>query len=242
VVTKNLEVPKRALAIGAHPDDIEFGAGATLAKWSDHGCEVNMLICTDGSKGTWNPSIDKSDLIATRKAEQLLAAQELKATGKVAFLGEIDGELEVNENLRKRMTLFIRNLRPNVVLTHDPWKRYRLHPDHRNVGYLVLDAIVAARDPHFFPEQNVAPHRPDELLLFEAELEDHFEQCKGYENNKLNALLCHRSQLETTMGIGPASVDADTLAFKSHEISKLDHSYAGEEFSLAEGYKRISEL
>ena len=242
MVTKNLEVPKRALAIGAHPDDIEFGAGATLAKWSDHGCEVNMLICTDGSKGTWNPSIDKSDLIATRKAEQLLAAQELKATGKVAFLGEIDGELEVNENLRKRMTLFIRNLRPNVVLTHDPWKRYRLHPDHRNVGYLVLDAIVAARDPHFFPEQNAAPHRPDELLLFEAELEDHFEQCKGYENNKLNALLCHRSQLETTMGIDPTSVDADTLAFKSHEMSKLDHSYAGEEFSLAEGYKRISEL
>ena len=76
---------------------------------------------------------------------------------------------------------------------------YRLHPDHRKVGYLVLDAIVAARDP-LFPEQEVAPHRPDELLLFEAELEDHFEQCEGYENNKLNALLCHQSQLDQQCG------------------------------------------
>ena len=242
MVTKNIEVPKRALAIGAHPDDIEFGAGATLAKWSDHGCEVSMLICTDGSKGTWNPNADRSELIAKRKSEQVLAAAELGATGKVAFLGEIDGELEISRNLRKRLTLFIRNLRPDVVLTHDPWKRYRLHPDHRNVGYLVLDAIVAARDPLFFPEQNITPHRPDELLLFEAELEDHFEQCVGYESNKLDALLCHRSQLESTMGIGSSSIDADTATFRNRELSKLDRSYAGEEFSLAEGYKRISEL
>ena len=242
MVTKNLEVPKRALAIGAHPDDIEFGAGATLAKWADHGCEVSMLICTDGSKGTWDPNIDKGELIAKRKSEQILAAAELKATGKVAFLGEVDGELEISENLRKRLTLLIRNLRPNVVLTHDPWKMYRLHPDHRKVGYLVLDAIVAARDPLFFPEQEVAPHRPDELLLFEAEFEDHFEQCEGYEKNKLNALLCHQSQLESTMGIGPGSIDADTATFKSNELSKLDRSHVGEEFSLAEGYKRLSEL
>ena len=107
MVTKNLEVPKRALAIGAHPDDIEFGAGATLAKWADHGCEVSMLICTDGSKGTWNPNINKGELIAKRKSEQILAAAELKATGKVAFLGEVDGELEISENLRKRLTCLL---------------------------------------------------------------------------------------------------------------------------------------
>ena len=77
MITKNLEVPKRALAIGAHPDDIEFGAGATLAKWSDHGCEVSMLICTDGSKGTWNSDIDKGELITKRKSEQISAAGEL---------------------------------------------------------------------------------------------------------------------------------------------------------------------
>ena len=77
MASKNLKTPKRALAIGAHPDDIEFGAGATLAKWADHGCEVSLLVCTDGSKGTWDPSTDTSDLIATRKSEQKLSSSEL---------------------------------------------------------------------------------------------------------------------------------------------------------------------
>ena len=54
----NLEIPATALAIGAHPDDVEFGCGATLAKWADAGCVVHHLICTDGSKGTWNPDAD----------------------------------------------------------------------------------------------------------------------------------------------------------------------------------------
>ena len=56
--THNLAVPTSALAIGAHPDDVEFGCGATLAKWADHGCIVHHLICTDGSKGTWDVHAD----------------------------------------------------------------------------------------------------------------------------------------------------------------------------------------
>jgi len=242
VVTKNLEIPRRALAIGAHPDDIEFGAGATLAKWSESGCEVSMLICTDGSKGTWNPEVNIRDLIATRKSEQLLAAEELNLSGKIIFLGEVDGELEISANLRKRITLIIRNLQPDIVLTHDPWKRYRLHPDHRNVGYLALDALVAARDPLFFPEQGIAPHRPKELLLFEAEHEDHFEQCEGFEKNRIQALLCHQSQFESTMGIDSAEIDSGAASFREQELSKLDYSYIENDFLLAEGFKRISEL
>ena len=69
----------------------------------------------------------------------------------------------------------IRELRPDVVLGHDPWKRYRLHPDHRNAGLLVCDAIVAARDPHFLPEHGLAPHRPSALLLWEADEPNHVE-------------------------------------------------------------------
>ena len=66
-VTTDLATPARALAIGAHPDDIEFGAGATLAKWAADGCEVSLLICTDGSKGSWDPGADIGDLIAARR-------------------------------------------------------------------------------------------------------------------------------------------------------------------------------
>ncbi|HEX9547516.1 MAG TPA: PIG-L family deacetylase, partial [Acidimicrobiales bacterium] len=51
----NLETPARALAVAAHPDDVEFGCGATLAKWARAGCQIHHLICTDGAKGSWDP-------------------------------------------------------------------------------------------------------------------------------------------------------------------------------------------
>ena len=66
----DLPTPARALAIGAHPDDVEFGCGATLAKWAEAGAEVRLLVLTDGSKGTWDPAADLGTLVATRRREQ----------------------------------------------------------------------------------------------------------------------------------------------------------------------------
>ena len=75
----NLPVPASALAIGAHPDDIEFGCGATLAKWAAAGCVVHHLVCTDGSKGTWDAGQDLAELTAVRQDEQRAAAKALGA-------------------------------------------------------------------------------------------------------------------------------------------------------------------
>ena len=90
-------------------------------------------------------------------------------------------------------------LRPDVVLTHDPWKRYRLHPDHRVTGELVCDAIVGARDPHFFRDLGIAHFRPTALMLFEADLPNHAEDVTAQVDVKLAALLAHVSQFESTM-------------------------------------------
>ena len=199
-VSTNLAVPAIALAVGAHPDDVEFGCGATLAKWAAAGCQIHHLICTDGSKGTWDAEADTDALVATRRAEQRAAARALGGTAEVTFLGWPDGELEVSHRARWQVSYWIRRLRPEVVLGHDPWRRYRLHPDHRNAGFLLTEGIVAARDPHFFPEQDVAPHRPNALLLWEADKADHVEDVTGYVDTKLAALLAHTSQFHTTMG------------------------------------------
>ncbi len=88
-----------------------------------------------------------------------------------------------------------------MVLAHDPWRRYRLHPDHRTAGFLSLDAVVAARDPLFFPDIGPEPHRPRLILLWEADLPDHVEDADGFDGTKIEALLCHRSQHQSTMGI-----------------------------------------
>jgi LmbE family N-acetylglucosaminyl deacetylase len=238
-VTTDLATPARALAIGAHPDDIEFGAGATLAKWAADGCEVSLLICTDGSKGTWDPSADPAELAATRQIEQRAAAAELGATGDVAFLGWIDGELDSGLRQRSQVASVIRRLQPNVVLGHDPWKRYRLHPDHRHAGLLVVEGIVAARDPHFFPEHELAYHRPDTLLLFEPEVINHVEATDGHEAAKLAALEAHRSQFQSTMFV---SDDRELDDFRRREHDRLVEHGAVAEMSLGEGFHRIDEL
>lgn len=201
--TSNLAAPSVVLAIGAHPDDVEFGCGGTLAKWSAEGTEVHHLVLTDGSKGTWNPDADTEALVRARQVEQRNAAAALGATGSVSFLGYVDGELEHSREAIDRIALAIRSIKPTVVLTHDPWKRYRLHPDHRNTGLNVCDAIVAARDPHFLrhhmTDHNVAHHRPDALLLWEADEPNHVEDVSAWVETKLSALERHESQFESTM-------------------------------------------
>src|SRR5690348_11384321 len=197
----DLSRPARALAIGAHPDDIEFGCAATLAKWSEAGTEVHLLVLTDGSKGTWSPDDDLVALVAARRTEQHSAARALGAH-EVHFLDLVDGELTSDRAIQARVCEVIRRTQPNVVLGHDPWKQYRLHPDHYHAGRLTIDAVVAARDPHFFPEQPAAPHRPDALLLFEAQRVDHVETVRApHVDAKIAALMCHRSQWRSTMGI-----------------------------------------
>ncbi len=208
-VTVDLAVPDVVLAVGAHPDDIEFGAGATLARWAADGCRVHHLVLTDGSKGTWDPDVDPAALVATRMDECRASAARLGGRADVAarvhFLGRVDGELADGTDERREVTRVVRTVRPDVVLGHDPWRRYRLHPDHRAAGFLTVHALVAARDPHFFAELGLSPHRPRTLLLFEPDVPNHVERADGYEAVKLAALLCHTSQLQSTMGVDPSA-------------------------------------
>ncbi len=215
-MTVDLPAPARALAIGAHPDDIEFGCGATLAKWAARGCEIRHLVLTDGSKGSWDPEADLAALVAERQDECRAAAtvidgglagpaSALPSEQRILFLGRVDGELSNGVEERREVARAIRSIQPNVVLCHDPWRRYRLHPDHRSAGFLALDALVAARDPHFFPELGLAAHRLDAVLLFEPDQPNHIEDTSDFAAIKVDALLCHRSQWLTTFGIGASN-------------------------------------
>jgi LmbE family N-acetylglucosaminyl deacetylase len=161
----------------------------------------------------------------------------------VIFLDQVDGELDSNLDVRGEVAGVIRELRPDVVLGHDPWKRYRLHPDHRHAGLLACEGIVGARDPHFYREQGLAPHRPNALLLFEADEPDHVEDVGGADGNflgrKLDALEAHASQFESTM----KAHDAEQLkAFRTRVAARL--AELGEPFgyAAAELFKLITDL
>lgn len=240
--TVDLTTPASALVIAAHPDDAEFDCGATLAKWAAAGTVVHHFVCTDGSKGTWDPDCDQAVLVTVRQREQRAAAAALGATGEVRFGGYIDGELDSNLATRAQVARVIRELRPSVVLGHDPWKRYRLHPDHRHAGLLAVEGVVAARDPFFFPDQGLAPHRPDELLLFEADEPDHAEDTDGWTSRKTAALMCHRSQFVTTHDITDPddALQVQRFADWVDAVAAASGEPAG--LASAEIYKRIGNL
>jgi LmbE family N-acetylglucosaminyl deacetylase len=236
-----LDVPSRALSIAAHPDDAEFGAGGTLAKWADAGCEITLLIATDGSKGTWDPEQEPAALASARREEARAAAKVLGASPEVIFLDHVDGELHHSPGLQEELCLWIRRLQPDVVLSWDPWKRYMLHPDHREIGWGACDAVVAARDHLFFSHQLVdglEKHRPDALLLYAADAPDHYEDISATFDRKIEALLCHSSQSQTTMQ-DAATVEEGLAAFSTRIAEWCRRMGEPANLPLAESFKLL---
>ena len=146
---------------------------------------------------------------------------------------------------RWQVAYWIRRLRPDVVLGHDPWRRYRLHPDHRHAGFLTVDGVVAARDPHFFPEQALPHHRPEALLLFEADEPDHVEDVTGATPTpSWPRCEAHRSQLRSTMFVeeGSPGHEEQLAAFRSRVRDRLAEHGALAGVPLGEAFKAITEL
>lgn len=203
-MTKNLKTPKTALAVFAHPDDMDFSSAGTMAKWAAAGADITYLVCTDGSKGSENPKMTPRRLAALRKKEQRDAAAIL-GVADVIFLGHRDGELVANLKLKEAIVRVIRMKRPDVVVTLDPAFFYSLergfinHPDHRAAGQAAVDAVFPlARDRLNFPQhekRGLRPHKAKTLLLVSFDAPTHLEDISKTIDKKLAALRAHKSQV-----------------------------------------------
>ena len=171
--------------------------------------------------------------------EQRAAAKALGGTGEVVFLGWPDGELDSSLRQRWQVAAWIRRLRPAVVLGHDPWKRYRLHPDHRHAGFALCDAVVAARDPHFFADHGLDHHRPAALLLWEADEPNHAEDVSDHVGSKLAALEAHESQFESTMH---ARDEAELESFRTRVRERLADLGRPHGVAAAELFRLLTDL
>jgi len=157
------EVPERVLVVVAHPDDIDFGIAGTAATLTAAGSHVTYALCTSGEAGI-PEDMDRQELAAMREHEQRLAA---KAVGveDVMFLGQPDGHLEANLELRKVISRVIRQVKPNVVITQNPERRYERifgsHPDHLACAEATISAVYPdARNPHAHVELVAEGHEP----------------------------------------------------------------------------------
>ncbi len=194
---------ERGMVVVAHADDAEFGCSGTVASWCRQGMEVVYVICTDGSKGTSDPSITSQELVQIRKREQEAAARVL-GVKTVVFLGYEDSMLEPTLALRRDIAREIRRHRPDVVICPSPTRNlshqgYIGHPDHIAAGEAALSAVFpAARDRLTFPEllaEGLEPHKVREVLISDRDNADTWIDVSDTIETAIEALQQHVSQV-----------------------------------------------
>lgn len=200
---------KVILAVGAHPDDMDFGASGTIAKWANEGAKAYYVICTDGSRGSEDPKMTHKKLAQIRRKEQEEAAKIL-GVKKVFFLNHTDTQLVANLKLKEEIVKIVRTLRPDVVITMDPTFYYSQnfssiigfgfinHTDHRAASLATMDAVFPlSRDRLTFLHHEKAglkPHKVTELLLTSFEKKDFLVDISKTFDKKIKALSMHKSQ------------------------------------------------
>ncbi len=202
------DIPARALAVYAHPDDPEISAGGTLARWAAGGTEVWVLITARGDKGTSDPAADPAAL-ATLRIEEAAKAAALLGFAGTRHLDHPDGELVDDQDLRESIVRVIREVRPDVVLCPDPTAvffgdGYYNHHDHRVTGWAALDAVApAAGNPHYFPQhvaEGLDVHHVSEVYLSGTLEPNCWVDISDTLERKIDAIFCHDSQLPDEAG------------------------------------------
>ncbi|HEY8369944.1 MAG TPA: PIG-L deacetylase family protein [Thermodesulfobacteriota bacterium] len=207
-------IPRRVVAIAAHPDDLDFGCAGTLALWARQGAEVTQLLVTSGDKGFEDdrPLEEKQEI---REREQRAAAREIGARPPY-FLRFPDGEVENTPALRREIVRVLRAVRPDTVLTFDPANLafdnfYRYHPDHRAVAMAAYDALYPATgNRNFFPElllEGLEPHKVKVVYFISPQQPDVWIDISSTFDRKVAALRAHASQIKDPEAIAEYVAD-----------------------------------
>ena len=218
------------MLVVAHPDDSEFSSAGTVARLTRADKRVILIQVTSGNKGSGDPHAIEAELAARREAEQREASARL-GMSEVVFLRCPDGELMPDLALREKIVRMIRTHKPDVVITHDAFRPYALHPDHRAVGLTTTDAVYpTARDPLNFPEhlrEGLETHKVAELWFFGSEHPDKVIDITDTFGLKMHALNAHVSQ------VGGAEGLEERMRDRASELAQ------GHAFELAEAFKVI---
>ncbi len=231
----NFYIPESAMAINAHPDDIEYTCVGTLARWAKAGARVIYVLCTSGDVGIADPGMTREQATQIREAESLEAAR-VAGVSQVVFLREPDGLLQPTLELRKKLVREIRKYRPEVIMTGDPtivWsgEDYINHPDHRAAAMAALDATFpAAGQPNLFEEyeqEGLTAHKVRKVYAHVWEKPDVFVNIEETIDIKIAALRAHKSQM---FGEDPGEMIKEWAS----ETAK------GKEMQYAEGFRVVT--
>ena len=189
----------RVFVCFAHPDDGEFGVGATAAKLAQQGNQIYYVICTGGAGGIHTVTTTPGELLDIREREQRAAMDVLGVREGIAlrYLRR-PGEWGSPSALVEKVIRLIRQYQPDVIFTHDPWRTRQIHPAHRMVGWVVTEAAYLSDRPWHFPQhaaEGLEPHKPQEMYLFGSEEPNYWVDVTDTIDLKVEALQQHKTQL-----------------------------------------------
>lgn len=252
---------KRVLIFEAHGDDMEFFAGGTIARFAEAGHDITLVCATDNDKGSFELSAD--ELRAVRDKE-LRGAADILGIGKIIPLGYSDGDLAYDvapRDLRGQFMQIIREERPDIVFTWDPFTPYEGHPDHRAVATAASEAANFSHFPNFYPEQiddGAQLHYVGEQWYFAKSPRDQnkFVDIDSTIDKKIAALHAHEAQMVLTVQnmqfeLRASGLDLPWLAaldpHNYHDVidkqmrgaGKATATRAGLTCTYAEGFRRV---
>ncbi len=199
-----LELPKsgtKVLVITAHPDDVDFGAGGTVATLTKLGVEVTYCITTDGHQGGEDASISREEMRKIRRVEQS-AAGKILGVNTIHYLGKDDGSIMPSLSLREEFVRVIRMAKPDILITQSPernWARMPAsHPDHMAVGEVAVQAVYPdARNQFAFPhllKEGLEPWNVPKIWVMSHHSPTRFLDVTENIELKFQALESHKSQ------------------------------------------------
>ena len=191
----------RVLVVTAHPDDVDFGAGGTIAQWTAKGISVSYCIATNGDQGGEDPDIPRDQMPVIRQKEQRDAGKILGVTD-IEFLNYRDGWLEPTIELRKKIVKAIRRVKPDRMIIQSPernWDRLGAsHPDHMAAGEAAIQAVYPDSRNRFafmdLLDEGLEPWRVKEVWVTSMITPNHYVDITDTFPKKMAALHAHVSQ------------------------------------------------
>lgn len=228
----DLDDCKSLLCIQPHPDDNEVGAGATIARLAAKGCNITYLTVTDGRMGTMDPGADLDALAVKRRNEAEEAARILGVSCSV-FLDYKDTGITDENSLCHDIVRQIRHIRPEFVMTVDPFLPYETHPDHIKTGMAALRACMFSQFPHMYSDggpDNLQSWSVKGIALYFSAAPNTFINADETWNLKIKSLEAHESQFD------PRYMESLKVyfEFKARQYGK------GKGFKQAEAFKVLT--
>lgn len=191
-----------ALAVVAHPDDLEYGVAAAVAAWTAAGKRVTYLLVTRGEAGIATMPPDEAG--PAREVEERASAAEV-GVDDVRFLDHRDGVVDEGVALRRDIARVIRQVRPDVVVAQNHAERWPgpdgallgwNSADHRAVGRATIDAVSDAGNRWIHPETDLEPHEARHVVVAHAPAAGHAVDVTGFVDRAVASLARHRLYLE----------------------------------------------